>query len=380
MKILHIAPAYKPAFVYGGPIFSVSALAEGMVKAGHEVQVFTTTANGKSELDRETGEVYDLEGVKVRYFKRVTGDFTHFTPSLLRHLRRTLRSYDVVHIHTWWNFVALLSALVCIRRGIRPIVSPRGMLSYYTFGNRNSSAKSVMHRFIGKSLLRKSLIHATVENELEECQQAAPGCRGFVLPNILTIPEYHASTTSNGVFNLVFIGRIHPKKNLEALIEALPGLEMPWRLQVIGPGDEEYLGKLAELAKKNTVEDRIEWTGPLNGDEKYGALASGDLMVLLSYSENFANTVIESLSVGMPVLLSDHVGMSAYVDREDLGRVVPLDVPDLAGEINKLYRDTQWREKIRQTAPAKVRHDFSSDYLIPLYLQEYKKKLSAENN
>jgi glycogen synthase len=55
MKILHIIASYKPAYVYGGPVMSVSMLAEQLALAGNQVDVYTTTANGKTELPVKTG-------------------------------------------------------------------------------------------------------------------------------------------------------------------------------------------------------------------------------------------------------------------------------------------------------------------------------------
>ncbi|RME09021.1 MAG: glycosyl transferase, partial [Bacteroidetes bacterium] len=56
MKILQLIPTYKPAYVYGGPIFSVSKLCETLAAEGHEVRMLTTTANGPDELQVPTGK------------------------------------------------------------------------------------------------------------------------------------------------------------------------------------------------------------------------------------------------------------------------------------------------------------------------------------
>ena len=145
MKILHITASYKPAFVYGGPIYSVAALSEALGKSEvrslqsvsshsllYNVEVITTLANGKEELPYASGEIKIIEGIDVRYFKRWTKDHSHFSPSLLWHLWKTARTFDVIHIHSWWNLVSMGSVLICIIKGIKPIISPRGMLGDYT--------------------------------------------------------------------------------------------------------------------------------------------------------------------------------------------------------------------------------------------------------
>ena len=57
-----------------------------LVQADEEVKVFTTTANGKDELDVIPGKEYLIEGVKVIYFNRLTKDHSHITFSLWKHL------------------------------------------------------------------------------------------------------------------------------------------------------------------------------------------------------------------------------------------------------------------------------------------------------
>ena len=67
MKILFITPSYKPAYIYGGTIVAVSTLAERLVRLGHIVTVYTTRANGDTELDVVAGAETMVEGVKVIY-------------------------------------------------------------------------------------------------------------------------------------------------------------------------------------------------------------------------------------------------------------------------------------------------------------------------
>ena len=74
MKILHIVPSYKPAYVYGGTIESIARLCEAQAHAGAIVKVFTTTANGDKELDIEADTEHDVEGVGVTYFTRIFKD------------------------------------------------------------------------------------------------------------------------------------------------------------------------------------------------------------------------------------------------------------------------------------------------------------------
>jgi hypothetical protein len=67
---LHVTPIYEPAYVYGGPARSLPMLCRSLVRAGAEVTVLTTNANGATDLDVPLGQPVDLGGVEVRYYPR----------------------------------------------------------------------------------------------------------------------------------------------------------------------------------------------------------------------------------------------------------------------------------------------------------------------
>jgi glycosyltransferase involved in cell wall biosynthesis len=171
LRVLQINASYKPAFIYGGPTMSVSGLSEQLAKSGCLIKVFTTTANGQAELPVVNDKELIVDGVEVRYFKRITKDHSHFSPALPLALWKEARSFDVIHIHAWWNLVSMLACLVAIWRKVPVVLSPRGTLSRYSFQHKNASIKSVFHNLIGKPLLKRCHFHVTSgreENAIKE--------------------------------------------------------------------------------------------------------------------------------------------------------------------------------------------------------------------
>jgi len=370
VKILHVTPSYKPAYGYGGPIWSVAALCEYQVAAGHEVTVFCTLANGKTELELPDRRAIIQEGVAVWYFKRRTKDHSHFSPGLLTELFWRIKDFDVVHFHSWWNLVIIPAMVLSRLRAVRPVFSPRGMLGDFTF---HSVSKRLFHRLLGRFLLQKVVFHATAEQERAEILRRVPGARVFVLPNIVAFPDFPegGDQLQRDTFNLIFLSRIHPKKGLDLLFPALAKLPFPWRLSVVGSGDASYKAQLQSLADDLGIAGYIDWHGWLSGEAKYRALQSADAMVLTSYHENFANVVIESLALGTPVLVSDKVGLSDYVAANTLGRVCTLDPEDIAARLCALREDTAQRARVRLAAPGLIRRDFDPERLARKYTEAY---------
>ncbi len=376
MKILHIIPTYKPAYIYGGPIFSVSLLCENLAKAGHDVLMLTTTANGPNELDVPKGTVQNVDGVPTIYYHRYTKDHTHLAPALIWHVFKKCKSYDAVHIHSWWNIPVILCVLSCWLRGVKPVLSPRGMLSGFTFDQNSSSGKAIFHRTIGKFLLKKTRLHLTAEAEQQEA--AHIGTESFVLPNFIqTANSVHSLRSSDfssqSPATLIFLSRIHPKKNLEGLIEALSLVHFDIRLKIAGMGEADYIAKLKNLATEKGISEKVEWVGELFDEEKFSFYQNADLFVLPSFNENFANVVIEVLSTGTPVMISEEVGLANYVMENGLGWTCSTTAADIASKLDAIFQQKEKLAAIRLKAPAIIEKDFSPKNLTDQYVREYQK-------
>jgi glycosyltransferase involved in cell wall biosynthesis len=76
-----------------------------------------------------------------------------------------------------------------------------------------------------------------------------------------------------------------------------------WKLKIIGPNEVNHLADLLKLGDKLQLK-RIEFSGPVYGEDKLNAYRVADLFVLPTHSENFGMTVAESLSAGTPVIVT----------------------------------------------------------------------------
>ncbi|HEY4197926.1 MAG TPA: glycosyltransferase [Mucilaginibacter sp.] len=372
MKILQINASYKPAYIYGGPTMSVSRLCEEMTKAGHTVEVFTTTANGNDELPIMPNQQTMVDGVAVTYFKRLTKDHSHYSPALLRRLRKEVKNFDVVHIHAWWNLVSVLSCRVALMNGVPVVVSPRGTLSAYSFTNKNNLPKKIIHNFLGKGLLKRSNLHVTSEREKLSIEALIEPKTIINIPNFIALPNDVPSITQKqeGPLKLIFFSRIEQKKGLDILLNALTSVTVPYHLTIAGDGDAEYVDQLKAMASVNGITEHISWIG-FQGKNKFELLQQHDLMILPSHDENFGNVVIESLSVGTAVLISKHVGLADYVAKNNLGWVCSLEEREISGYIDRIQKESEQLSAIRDRAPAIIRDDFNEAILAEKYINMY---------
>lgn len=341
------------------------------MKSDTQVEVFTTTANGPDELSVTKNIPQDIDGVMVRYFKRLTKDHSHFSPQLLITLWKEVKAFDVVHIHAWWNLVSVLSCFIALIKRVPVIVSPRGTLSPYSFTNRHRFIKRTLHVLIGRPLLNRSYIHATSDREQDAMQKLLKPKNIFTIYNAVKFPVSLPTPIQKGpMLKLLFLSRIDPKKGLELLLAALSRISIPYRLTIAGNGDESYLTLLKKISQQYQIEHHLDWVG-FKSNDKFELIARHHLLVLPSYDENFGNVVIESLCVGTAVLISKEVGLAKYVQETNLGWVCDTTVESIKDSLNKIYHAPGVLDNIRENGPRIISNEFNEQKLIKQYLQMY---------
>ncbi len=306
MKVLHITPAYHPATYYGGPLLSVHRLCTHLARAGCEVRVLTTNADGpgrRSEVptDREL----ELEpGLRVRYCPTALG--SPVAPSLLARLPTMVHQAEVVHLTGVYSYPVIPALAACRLLG-RPLVwSPRGSLQRWE-GSRRPQLKAAWERACRLALPARGLLHVTSRAEAAESGPRMPGLDVAVIANGVDLAPVPSRSPRGRALRLLFLGRLDPKKGLENLLEACQQLErgtVPWQLAIAGDGEPSYARSLRARAQKLELEPHLRWLGHVTGEAKTAALADADLLVAPSHTENFAMVVVEALAAGLPVIAS----------------------------------------------------------------------------
>jgi glycosyltransferase involved in cell wall biosynthesis len=137
----------------------------------------------------------------------------------------------------------------------------------------------------------------------------------------------------------LFMGRIHPKKGCDLLIEAfykVLKLDPRWHLVFAGPDQVGWAKKLQARAGQLRIDDRLTWTGMLTGAVKWGCFRASEIFVLPSHQENFGVVVAEALAVGVPALISNKVNIWREVQADGAG-IVADDSVDGAEELLRVY-------------------------------------------
>jgi len=379
MKLLHIISSIGPA--RGGPSVVIRTMARCQARRSLEVDVATTDDNGKERpAIRERLPVRE-DGVNYWIFPRQTRFYQVSIP-LTIWLRRHVSDYDLVHIHGLFCYSSVAAAICAKSAGVPYVVRPFGTLNQWGMQNRRRALKKLSFRVIESRILRSAArVHFTSEQEALEAQQLGVDHKNLVIANPVELPPAGIAPRSFRAFYpelrdrliVLFLSRLDAKKGLDLLLPAFSNVlkgHPGTTLVIAGDGDAAFVARLKETARRLGIDSEVIWAGFLQGEEKIAALADADLFVLPSYSENFGVAVVEAMGAGLPVIVSDQVGIHRDISQAHAGSVTPCNAGDLANTLAMLIENREMRalmsanarELARQFSPEAVTEQMIAAY------------------
>lgn len=306
MRMIHVIPAISEEA--SGPSYSVPRLCESLIAAGADVQL--------AALHRPSSRA------PLPFLKTFPAGFgpprLGFSPKMRRWLDDQAASgrLDIMHNHSLWMMPNVYPGHACRHGRCRLVVSPRGTLSSWSLG-RNAMQKKIFWRLLQEPALRNaSCFHATADSEFQDIRRLGFRQPISVIPNGIDLPPLERSA-HGGRRQLLFLGRIHQQKGVEILLRAwqVTAPRFPdWELCVVGPEEGGYLARMRALAAGLRL-DRIEFPGPVYGDDKLPAYRRASLFVLPTYSENFGMAVAEALAAGIPAIVTRGAPWAGLVEQ-----------------------------------------------------------------
>lgn len=224
--------------------------------------------------------------------------------------------YDVFHQHSIWLAISRVTNHWRAAFSRPTVVAPHGTLEEYTLKMSCWKKKLALIAYEMANLRNTTCLHATSNHEAMSFRRFGLRNPIAVIPNGVpeewlrnkgdaTMFRVKFSIPSNSRL-LLFLSRLHPKKGLPLLFEAiaqlLPSLS-EWFIVIAGFEDTPgYQNELKRLAVELGIIEKIKIVGPLYGQDKQDAFAAANLFVLPTHSENFGIVIAEALAVGVPVL------------------------------------------------------------------------------
>lgn len=288
MKVLHYVPSL--AVRTGGVAAYLAVLS---LELGKLVDLHIATHDeGEQELETHNAVIHRIPPGWLCYFS---------AKNLLKKLRP-----NVVHINGCWQPQLLFFQRAAQSLRIPVVLSPHGMLEPWIVKRHYWTRKWPAIQLYQRGLVKHAdYLHATADTEKDNLLRLGWNPRIVVIPNAVNIEELPIKDNWSLKRRIVFMSRLHVKKGIELLLEALSHLKPDldgYEVIIAGEGEPDYVETLKKAAISFGLSEVVKLVGGVYGAEKVCLLQSADFFVLPTYSENFGIVVAEALACGTPVI------------------------------------------------------------------------------
>ena len=169
---------------------------------------------------------------------------------------------------------------------------------------------------------------------------------------------------------VLFLSRLHPKKRLEALIEAAGLLRdegIAFRLLVAGTGEPAYERSLRDLVGRLGLQEKVAFVGFVSGQKKVSLYQAAAVSVLPTSQENWGFALIESLAAGTPVVTTRGVDIWSELETSGAAVIVDQAPAAIAGALTSLLRDPACLSEMRDRGRRWVLEQLDADHVIRQY-------------
>jgi glycosyltransferase involved in cell wall biosynthesis len=292
---------------------------------------------------------------------------------------------DIVQTHFLWASPQALAARLALRNQ-KPLVQTIHGALFPEAMSHSKLAKFLWYTFIdGPALKDSQCVVATSESEAKCIEDRFQPKRLEIIPNAIEFPTlpgktFAAERAQEILGNperkyVLYMGNLHPHKNLEKLIAVWSRVQKRWPehvLMIVGPGPGRYVEYLQGFIQRLGLADRAKLCGPIYEMDKWLILDSAETVVLPSRSENFGLVVAEALYCGTPVVASrgtpwaclETEGFGHWVDTED--GLLSDAIDDVLAWSAERRREMAWK------ARNYIQEHFTWDKVADRYIRLYR--------
>lgn len=381
MNILVVTP-YLGA-IYGGTSRASAELGQQISNCSSTiVDVIATDANGMKKLDVSLSRWIPKERHRIKYFPCWNRNDFIISSSMVSWLFHHVVDYDLVHTNTIFSPLVLLIHWICQFRKVPYIVTPHGMLEPWALSYK-AWKKRLYYTLLEKPALQQaSAIHVLANSEANNVKSL-----GFkhpvVVPNGIhrqefeTLPDpevfYQQFPSTRNKTQILFLGRIDPKKGLDLLAPAFAKVHDQFpqtHLVVAGPDSIGFLTTARSYFVQAGCLDAVTFTGMLTGSLKHAALAAASLYVAPSYSEGFSMSVLEGMASGLPCIITNGCNFPEAAAAQ-VAHVVNIDASAIANALIQCLSNPQQAKAMGDRAREFIFQNYTWEQAAKNMIQVY---------
>ena len=311
IKILIFVPHYLPGYKAGGPVRSIANMIQSL---GEEFNFKIITS------DRDLYSQKPFSNISSNSWIKLTNTTVFYASPKYLSLKNMIKlfhntDYDILYLnsffHPFFGILPIFISKVSKIKKIPVILAPRGEFSPGALSIKGN--KKRIYVILSKISRLYSHIYWQASSEVEKNDIKNVFKRSseiFIAPNIPPKKESHNENSNPlkkvGFLNIVFLSRISPIKNLDGALNLLKNIKGNINFDIFGPvGEESYWKKCQSIIDKLEFNVVVRYKGSVNHEKVNSIFKSYDLFFLPTHGENFGHVILEALSAGLPVIISD---------------------------------------------------------------------------
>jgi glycosyltransferase involved in cell wall biosynthesis len=310
-KVLIMAGYYLPSVKGGGPIQSIKNIVDNL---SDRFDFYVVAA------DRDLGESEPFNNIVVDTWVQVGKTKVYYTDILTLDWKKTKKIIDdshckIMYLNSFFDYKFTIVPLILNKLNKidvkKIIVAPRGQFSPGALGLKSKKKKLFISASKILGLYKNLRWHATADLEKEHIQRIFGDEINTVVANNLTANYSNLTYDKNlekskGKLSLVFVSRIHPKKNLKLAIQLLNKINGTVIFNIYGPiEDIEYWEDCKREITKLPANISVNYQGMVNHEDIISVFNEHHVFIFPTLGENFGHVISEALIGGCPVIISD---------------------------------------------------------------------------
>ena len=362
---------------FAGDAVQPALIAKGLMGLGHKV-VFAVPDGDAYFFDKSKSESYkpirkklldakgeyiEINGISILPIHCTSEKLGYYCPDAKKIAKKILPEFDVIYCLNWYYHLAMSFSKIAHELKIPFIIAAMAAFEKPAHSLKSSRKKILDLMYTKKLFKNAGGFHSVGDLETETYTKlGAETERIFridhgILPENFQIKNRTGILEKNGIdiskqSYLYNVGRIDPKKGIELLLESFAKISKNHKnllLVITGTGIKKYVDEMKELAKKLEINNIVKFTGFVSEDAKLELFESAKLHVVTSHSDVHTTTAIESLAMGVPVIITKASDFPE-IDEYKAGMTVNSDSDSVCRAVEELLNDKEKLEGYSKNA------------------------------
>lgn len=311
MKLLVLAGYYLPGVKGGGPIQSTKNLVD-VLKEEYDIFILAN--------DRDLGDDNPYSNVELNKWILIDGVNIYYTNLNTLNYKKIVkilksRNFQILYLNSVFSFKLSVLPMLLTKLKIlefkKVILSPRGNFSEGALSLKVWKKKIFIWISRNFNLYKSVTWHATAQSEKKDIEKYYGINNDISIIKNLTADYEKISYDKfiekvKGKIKIVFLSRIHPKKNLKMALELLKTVEGLVEFNIYGPiEDERYWRECQQLIKFLPTNITVRYKGLVNHKDVSDVFKRNHIFLFPTLGENFGHVISEAFIGGCPVIISD---------------------------------------------------------------------------